>query len=157
MYGEIPVLKVLCGNDQFAQKSGNRVSRNGQWSSLQSIFSGVAFDASKVIREPCSTSDHEPLMGSGAKRQSTSWCSSSPTESLYAYIIVYLHCPPYIGFATFIRFSTETWPGLAYLARPRATAGTPQWVLPCVQPGQTQDAQDQRGKPYVMWSCEPPL
>eukprot|EP00434_Breviolum_minutum_P028036 symbB.v1.2.024802.t1/scaffold2373.1/size80819/4 len=23
--------------------------------------------------------------------------------------------------------------GLAYLARPRATAGTPQWVLPCVQ------------------------
>ena len=53
----------------------------------------------------------------------------------------------------------ETWPGLAYLARPRATAGTPQWVLPCVQPGQTQDAQDQRGKPYVMRSCDakPPL
>ena len=80
---------------------------------------------------------------------------------LYAYIIiiVYLHFPPYIGFATFIRFSTETWPGLAYLARPRATAGTPQWVLPCVQPGQTQDAQDQRGKPYVMRSCDakPPL
>ena len=78
---------------------------------------------------------------------------------LYAYIIVYLHSPPDIGFATFIRFSTETLPGLAYLARPRATAGTPQWVLPCVQPGQTQDAQDQRIKPCVMWSCDakPPL
>ena len=80
---------------------------------------------------------------------------TSETINIYhfvGYIIyIYMH-PPLSQFATFIRSAPstrddETRLGLAYLARPRATAGTPQWVLPCVQPGRTQD---QCGKRDVM-------
>ena len=51
---------------------------------------------------------------------------------MYVYINVYVYTHTWILW----RFpGMDDVPGLAYLARPRAPAGAPQWVLPCVQPG----------------------
>lgn len=95
MYDEIPVLKALCGNDQFVQKSGKLVSQSGLLSSLQSIFAGVTFGANRVIWEPCSTNNHEPLMGSGAKGDPR---AGVPRALVYIYIhITYTYYYIYTG------------------------------------------------------------
>lgn len=67
VYGVIPAVTTPCGNVRSVQKRGKFVSPTDQWFALHSTFSDATFYANPVIWEPCSTNNHEPLMGSGAK------------------------------------------------------------------------------------------